>query len=64
MRKEYTHQDARYYVHESLGDYVDHFDVDGIITDLREHTGGSFDFNGIDHDLFWATVQHHEHPAT
>lgn len=60
MQQEFTQQDARYYVNEALGDYVEEFDVDAIIDDLREITGGSFDFQYIDHDDFNEVIQRHE----
>lgn len=55
-----TYQDAQYYVHESLGDYVEDFDVDGIISALREINNNSFDFRNIDPDTFTAVIQDYD----
>lgn len=34
-------------------------DIDALTDDLHQIAGGSWDFEHIDHDLFWATVKKH-----
>lgn len=55
-----TYQEAKSYVHEALGDYVDDFNVDGIILALREINNSSFDFRNLDPDTFNTVIQHYD----
>jgi len=38
------------------------FAIDAIVTELWDKNGGSYDFDKIDHDTFWAVVGRHAHP--
>lgn len=41
---------------------ADEFAIDAIVTELWDKNDGSYDFDKLDSDTFWAVVERHAHP--